>query len=246
MATTYTSKQARIAGWVIIVGTITMAAGAVVGGIFGVFVDDGLKAGTFGEYLTDVVTNSGAARANMWLSIFGVIGIGLGGYLLTRLGDETSLGTKAARFSFTAGTAAAIVFFPMILGVIEELAPRHVAGEEVVATARTLAYIGTTADWIASALILGLGIGTLAYAGRSTWVPRWLFRWAMLASAAGAVSMIEPVTGASSTIMTIMSIVELPVAMPWMIAAGIVAIRYQGEAADQGAHSELPDYSTTR
>jgi len=146
MATTYISKQARIAGWVTIVGTITMAAGAVVGGISGVFVDDGLEAGTFGEYLTNVVTNSGAARANMWLSIFGVLGIGLGGYFLSRLGDETSLGTKAARFSFTAGPAAAFVFFPMILGVIEELAPRHVAGEEVETTARTLAYIGVTAD----------------------------------------------------------------------------------------------------
>ncbi len=242
MASTYTSKQARIAGWVTLVGTITMAAGAVVGGIFGVFVDESLEAGTFGEYLTNAVTNSGAARANMWLSIFGVLGIGLGGYFLSRLGDETSLGTKAARFSFTAGPAAAIVFFSMILGVIEELAPRHVAGEEVETTARTLAYIATTADWIATALILGLGIGTLAYAGRSTWVPRWLFRWAMLASAAGVVSMIGTVTGARSTV----SMIILPFAMTWLLAAGVVAIRHQGEAVDQGAHRELPDYSTTR
>jgi len=239
MATTYTQNQSRIAGWVFLAGTITMAAGAAIGASFGTFFDESLEAGTFGEFLTNAVTNSGAAKANMWLSIFGVLGIGLGGVLLSRLGDRNSLATKTARFSFTVGAGAGIVLFPVLLGVIEELAPRYVAGEEVETTARAIAYIGTTADWIATVVILGLGVATLAYAGRNTWVPRWLYRWSLLAAFAGVVSMIGTITNARSTI----SMIILPVAMTWMIAAGIVAIRYQGNVVEEGAHREFANNS---
>ncbi|MFV1999341.1 MAG: hypothetical protein ACC654_03150 [Acidimicrobiia bacterium] len=239
MATTYTSNQSRIAGWVLLAGTITMAVGAVIGSIYETFFDDGLESGEFGEFLTNAVTNSGAAKATIWLSIFGVLGIGLGGVLLSRLGDRNSLATKTARFSFTVGAGAGIVLFPVLLGVIEELAPRYVAGEDVETTARAIAYIGTTADWIATVVILGLGVATLAYAGRNTWVPRWLYRWSLLAAAAGVVSMIGTITNARSTV----SMIILPVAMTWLIAAGIVAIRSQGDAVEEGAPRESADHS---
>jgi MFS family permease len=221
--------QHRVAGWLTLVATITMATGAVVGAVFGTFVDEALEQGTFAEYLTNAAANNSAARANLWLWIIGVIGIGIGGVLLSQLGSQDSLATRVARFTFVATPAAAIVFYSMLLGVVVELAPRHVEGESVEATARAIAYIGTTADWIATALMLGLGIATLAYAGKDTWVPRWLYSWALATAGVGVVSMIGTITGARSTV----SFVILPVAMTWLLAAGITAVRHVPESVSK-------------
>ncbi len=49
MASTSTGNQHHIAGWVIIAGTVTMAAGTAVGGAFGTFVDRPLDEGTTNE-----------------------------------------------------------------------------------------------------------------------------------------------------------------------------------------------------
>lgn len=243
MTSQATPTQHRLAGWVMLLATITMGTGAAIGAASGTFVDEALEQGTFGEYLTNAVINSVAAKANLWLWIIGIIGIGIGGVLLSRLGDPDSLATRVARFAFIATPAAAIVFYSMLLGVVVELAPRHVAGESVEATARVIAYIGTTADWIATALMLGLGIAALAYAGRGTWVPRWLYRWALVAAAVGVVSMIGTITGERATV----SFLILPVAMTWLLAAGITAIRRVPEFVSK-EHSNGRDtqHSTSR
>ncbi len=242
MATTQTAHHNRIAGWVLIVGTAIMGVGTGIGAASGSFVDKDLGAGTFGDYLTNIAENRTAAQANLWFWIIGILMIGLGGVLISKLGNEESPATKVARFSFTAVPASAIVFFAMLLGVVVVLVPLHAAGENVLATATVIAWIGTTADWIATALILGLGAAALAFAGRDTWVPRWLYWWAMAAGAAGVVSMIGTIAGSRETV----SFVILPIGMSWMIAAGVVAIPYRGltekESADVGLqhHSSAP------
>ncbi|MFV1962699.1 MAG: hypothetical protein ACC658_12820 [Acidimicrobiia bacterium] len=238
MATTRTAYHNRIAGWVLIVGTVTMGVGAGIGMAFGSFVDKDLDGGTFGDYLTHVAENRTAAQANLWLWIIGILMIGLGGVLISKLGNQESLATKVARFSFTAGPASAIVFYSMLLGVVVVLVPLHAAGENVLATATVIAWIGTTADWIATALVLGLGVAALAFAGRDTWVPRWLYWWAIAAGAAGVVSMIGTITGARETV----SFVILPIAMSWMIAAGVVAIRYRGLTEKESSDVGLQDH----
>jgi hypothetical protein len=242
MATTHPNTQHRIAGSILIVGTLMMATGAAIGASFGTFVDTDLEQGTFADYLANAAANTTAAKANLWLWILGVLAIGIGGVMLTKLGDEASLASRVARFSFTAAPAAAMVFYPMLLGVAVVLAPLHVAGQSVEATATALAYIGTTADWIATVVLLGLGVATLAYAGRDTWVPRWLLWWGFLAGAVGIVSLIGNVAGSRESI----SVLILPVSMPWLIAAGIMAIKYRNVTGEEGAHRESADHPAAR
>ena len=54
----------------------------------------------------------------------------------------------------------------------------------------------------------------------AAWVPRWRYFWALLAGAVGVISMSGTIPGARSTV----SLRILPVAMTWLLAAGITAI----------------------
>lgn len=230
--TTHSSVQWKTAAWAAIFGVALILAGVVSGAIAGAELDKGLVEDSFGEYLTNVAANIGWAQTHVWFILFGATLLSLGGLLLSRLGDQDSPAAAIAPFFFTAGAAATIVFFPITLGVIVELAPRHVAGDNVETVARALALAATTADWLATVLIVSFGAVAVAVAGKTSWVPRWLYRWALVAGVAGVISIIGTVTGAFDTV----SIIVLPPGVSWMVAAGIVALKKSNSMTLEGSN----------
>lgn len=214
--------HSRAAGITAIVAAVTMLTGTAFWVASGTDLWAALEGDTIGEYLTDVAANSTLVTANLGFWILGAILLGLGGIMLSTLGDQDSPATAVARFAFTAGPAASIVFFSVWLGMVLGLAPAFVAGDQVEAVALALGHAIVIADEFATALILSLGGAALAVAGRHTWVPRWLFRWAMLSAVLGVLAIVALIVDALATL----AFAIVPVGIGFMIAAGITALRH--------------------
>lgn len=212
----------RAAGIMAILGGVTMLTGSAFWAVSGTDLDAALEADAIGDYLTDAAANSTLLTANLGFWILGVILLGLGGIMLSTLGDQNSPATAVARFAFTAGPAAGIVFFSIWLGIVLGLAPAHIAGEQVEAIALALGHASSIADWVATVIILSLGGAAVAVAGRGTWVPRWLFRWAMLTAVLGALSIVGLIFFARNAAL---GFPVVPVGIGFMIASGITALR---------------------
>jgi len=215
-------RHRRAAGITAIVAAVTMLIGTAFWIAAGADLGAALEGDTIGEYLTDIAANSTLVTANLGFWILGVILLGLGGIMLSTLGDQDSPATAVARFAFTAGPAASIVFFSVWLGMVLGLAPAFVAGDQVEAVALALGHAIIFADEVATTLILSLGGAALAVAGRHTWVPRWLFRWAMLSAVLGVLAIVALIVDALATL----AIAIVPVGLGFMIAAGITALRH--------------------
>jgi hypothetical protein len=196
-----------------------MIAGAAVLGSTGTDLDGALLDGTVGEYLTEAAASSTALTVNLGLWILGALLMGLGGGVLA---GQARSGWPAAtaRFGFTAGPAAAVMFFSIWLGIVLGLAPAHVAGESVISTAVALGHTATIADWIGTVLILSVGGGALALSGRGTWSPRWLVVWGIAAAVAGAVAIIGLIIGQRG-----MGFIVVPVGFGLVIACAVTVIR---------------------
>ncbi len=214
------TTESRLAGLAAITGAVAMLAGAVLWAASGADLDAALADGTMADYLVEAADNSALLTANLGTWIFGVLLLGIGGILLARLGHDDAPAGALARFAYTAGPAAAIVFFSLWLGIVLGLAPAHGAGEPVIGAAVAMGYAASIADWVATVLIVGVGAAAVAHAGRDTWVPRWLFNWAMVALAAGALAIAGLLAGAPGVGMPI-----IPIGLGWTIAAGITAVR---------------------
>ena len=220
-ATIETDSRTRMAGLTAIAGAITMLVGTALWAVSGANLDGALEDNTMGAYLAEAAAEGATLTANLGFWIVGVLLLGLGGILLSRLGDSDSAATAVARFAFTVGPAAGIVFFSVWLGIVLGLAPAHVAGEQVEATALALGHAASVADWVATIVILSLGGVAVAVAGRDTWVPRWLFRWAMLLAASGGLAALGLIIDARTTL----AMPIVPIGIGFMIASGVVAIR---------------------
>jgi len=220
---TRTTFRQRAAGITVIVGAVAMLVGTAFWAASGADLDAALEDNTIADYLTEAASNSTVLTTNLGFWILGATLLGLGGILLSRLGDQDSPATAVAQFAFTAGPAAAIVFFSVWLGIVLGLAPAYVAGAQVEATASALGHAVSIADWIATVMILSVGGTAMAVAGRDTWVPRWLFRWAVLTAALGVLAIVGLIVDSRTTLALAMLIV--PVGIGFMIAAGVAAIR---------------------
>ena len=216
-------SAARIGGATIITGALIMLTGTAIWAASGADLDAALDDGSIAAYLTDAASSGTALTLNLGFWILGVLTMGAGGLLLSRLGGD-SAAAAIARAAFTAGPAAAVVFFSVWLGIVLGLAPAHVAGESVAGVAVALGHAVSIADWVATVVILSVGGGALALAGRDTWVPRWLMRWAVVVVAAGALAIVGLVVGARSTI----AMPVVPIGIAYLIAAGVAAIRHDG------------------
>ncbi len=219
-----TAPRLRTAGMTTAVGAAVMLLGTVFWAASGADLDGALENGTIGEYLTEASANQTLLAINLSLWILGVLVMGAGGILLSRHGAGDGDAAAIARAAFTAGPAAAIVFFSMWLGIVLGLAPAYVAGASVEPVAVALGEAASIADWIATVLILGVGAVALAFAGRESWVPRWLFRWGLVSGAAGALA----IAGLVLDMRTTLAFPDVVIGLGFLIAAGIVAIRHDG------------------
>ena len=218
---TESAFDARTSGILAIAGSITMLVGTAVWASSGADLDKALDGDTMAEFLTDAANSGATLVANLSLWMLGVVLIAIGGLGLLRRGRQDSLASVVGRFSLTAGTGLVLGAYSMWLGIVLGLAPAHVAGESVIGTARALGYATSIGDWVATVLILGVGIGAIVTAGRGVWVPRWLWIWGMASLATGVLTIL----GLFLEARTSLTMVILPVGMLFLIAAGIVAIR---------------------
>ena len=211
----------RVAGAVLLGGFALMATGALVGeasgaDLFGAL--ESVDAATVGGHLADVEGARTALTANLSLWIAGVPMIALGVALAARFGRRSA--GAVARTATTMGAAAAVVFYSLMMGVVRGLAPAHVAGEDVIATTKAVGWGAATADWVATFLVLGLGLVALVRAGRETWAPGWLVRFGDVTAVVAVVEVLALLTGARP-----LAFVLVPVGMALLAATGIVLVR---------------------
>ncbi len=213
--------DARTSGIFAIVGSITMLVGTAAWMTSGADLDKALDGDSMAEFLTDAANSGAALVANLSLWMLGVVLLAIGGLGLLRRGRQDSLASVIGRFSLTAGAGLVLAAYSMWLGIVLGLAPAHLAGESVIGTARALGYAASIGDWVATVMILGVGIGAIVTAGRGVWVPRWLWIWGMATLATGVLTILGLFLEARTTL----SMIILPFGMLFLIAAGIVAIR---------------------
>ncbi len=213
--------DARTSGILAITGSITMLVGTAAWAFSGADLDKALDSDTMAEFLTDAADTGAALVANLSLWMLGVVLLAIGGLGLLRRGREESLASVVGRFSLTAGAGLVLGAYSLWLGIVLGLAPAHLAGESVIGTARALGYAASIGDWVATVMILGVGIAAIATAGRGVWVPRWLWIWGMASLAAGILTIL----GLFLEARTSLTIIILPIGMLFLITAGIVSIR---------------------
>jgi len=219
------STDARFGGIAAIIGALLMIGGAVIFASSGIDLDAALVEGTVGSYLVDAAANMKLLTANLSLWMFGVVFLAAGGIGLSRVSSADTVFATAAQGSYVVGAALALAAFTLWLGIVQGLAPAHGPDNDLSAIGSALGFAATTADWIATALIIGIGPGLISFAGRGTWVPRWLFVWGIFAVAAAGFSILGLFIGGRATV----SFIDVPVGIGWTIAAGIVALRYRAQ-----------------
>lgn len=224
MTTTNTIVNPRAAGACAIIGAIIMLSGAGTWMSTGTDLDAALMGGTVADYLIATHAKSGTLAVNIALWTIGAVVMCAGGVQLALLGRSRPQPAALAAFAYAVGAASAIVFFPLWYGIIVGLSPAQAAGADVSAFATALGHGATTADWLATIMILAVGGMSVAHAGRDTWVPGWLRTWSYFLGVAGVLSLLGIVLGDRSTY----GMLIVPIGIGWLIAAGIVAMRYKG------------------
>lgn len=211
-----TRADLRTGGVLLATGAITMFLGAIAWATTGTDLDAALVGGDVAGYLASASDSAVPLRLNLSLWIVGVVLIGMGGTNLS--GRVAPAWRGVSRFTFIAGPASAIVFFSMWLAIVVTIAPAHAVGDEAALLGAALGQAATIADWIATALIVGLGAFALS---RSDWSPRWLRTWGSIALAAGLVALVALAFLDRSPI----GFAVVPIGLGFMVAAGITAIR---------------------
>ncbi|MDX9749706.1 MAG: hypothetical protein RBT71_01315 [Flavobacteriales bacterium] len=211
----------RVAGAMTIIGALTMIAGAITWGASGADLDAALTGGGIGDYLLKAHATEDMLRINITLWTIGVLIMCAGGVQLALMGRSRPQPAGVAFFAFAIGAGSAIVFFPMWMGIVIGLAPAHADGADHSAVAIAIGQGATIADWIATTMILSVGTVCVAQAGKGIWVPRWLVTWSYVAIVTGVLTTVGLLVGQRSTY----AMLDVPVGLGWMIAAGIVALR---------------------
>ncbi|MBK8498349.1 MAG: hypothetical protein IPL52_05915 [Flavobacteriales bacterium] len=219
----HSSINPRVAGAFAIIGSITMISGAATWASTGTDLDAALMAGTVPDYLIAAHAKTGALAVNIALWTIGAVLMCAGGVQFAVLGRSRPQPAALAAFAYAVGAASAIVFFPLWYGLIVGLSPAQAAGADVSAFAIALGHCATTADWLATVMILAVGGMAVAHAGRDTWVPRWLRIWSYFIGGAGVLTLLGLMLGDRSTY----AMLIVPIGIGWLIAAGIVAMRYK-------------------
>ncbi|WP_420628554.1 hypothetical protein [Candidatus Leptofilum sp.] len=214
-----TRPAARLAGYTAIGGCITMIIGAALWGTSGTDLWAALDSGDMAGYLAAVAGVKGQLVANLSIWIIGVLILGVAGNVLAGLSQQRLGFSQAAQVCYQVAVPLVIVSYIAMLSLVVQLAGD--TSETAVAIGNVLGWVGTRADDLATALILGAGPLFITLANRSSWMPVWLIRWGYLSGLVGLFSVaVHYVAG-----MGAFGFLILPVGMGWMIATGIVLLR---------------------
>ncbi len=205
----------RLGGLVAAGGAGAMITGAIVNTIIGLDLDAALADDTMADYLRDASDSTTAMMVNFSLWIAGALLMSLGVTLLSHSVPPSPAST-IARFGAAAGAGAVVVFFPLMIGLVLGLEGKS----ELESAGVALGQAATIADWIATVLILSVGAGGVALAGRDDWVPRWLVRVAQVTMALGIVTIVGLVLGANA-----IGVPLVVVGLLLVLSLGVSAVR---------------------
>lgn len=216
-----TTPPSLIGGIITAFGGITMMSGAVTQEAFGGPLFEALEAvdeasGT--DALIEAAAHSTAHVIGISLWIMGILAMTAGGSLL--VSDRRSLPATVARWALSASAGAAVVFFSLMIGVVNGLAPAAQAGEDVGAALLTLGFGAVVADWITTTLVLGVGFVAVVFDGRGRWAPRWLVGLAVVTGVVSMVSILVFAVVGSSAV----GMLEVLLGLTLVITTGATAV----------------------
>jgi hypothetical protein len=215
--------DARLGGLAAIIGAGLMIVGAILLVTSGADLNTALAQDSIGVYLVDAAENKTILSANLSFWMFGVVVLAASGILFARISIDRPTIAALGAGAYILGAALALVAFSVWLALVREIAPAHVAGTDLTVIGAALGEIVSVMDWVATVLVLGIGQGLIAIAGRGRWVPNWLFIWGIVVLAAGALAIV----GLILDMRTSVPPVGVVAGLGWPIAAGIVALRYE-------------------
>lgn len=215
------ARQLRVGGGLAVAGAATMIAGAVCHAAFGADLFAAIEPDTRDDIaaaLTDIDDRRFVLAIGTWLWILGATTMCAAGTLLVH-GVRRPL-ASIARWAFAASTGAVIIFFTAMLAIVEVLAPAHARGEDVITLTHTVGLAAATADWIVTAMILGVGYFGVVFSGRGGWAPEWLVK---LASVTLAIAVLSVTVGLH--VVPALGFAIVIVGLATVLATGITAMR---------------------
>lgn len=212
----------RLAAVLLFAAAAFMAAGGIIKRVTGADLDAALADGTLAGYFQVVADNQVAVVFNLSAWIVGVLAWGAAATVVARLSASRDVAGRIAMVCYWTGVPLAVASFVAWLALVVQVGPD--AGTRQLATAEIVGWLASRADWIATALIAGLGSLLLSIAGRDDWAPEWLVWWGAVAAAAGAVTVVAIIAGGLSTYGQVI----IPVGVGWTIATGMVLLRQTG------------------
>jgi len=213
------NAQARFAGSTLIAGAVAMLIGAALWGSTGADLWQTLDSGDMAAYLRAVADVRPQLVANTCFWVIGVLLMGLGGNALAAFSTHRHAPAQAAALCFRTAVPLAIISFLTMLSLAMQIAPD--SSPTAIAIANVAGWIGTRADDIATALLIGAGPLFLSLAGRGHWAPGWLVRWGYLAGLAGLLA----IGCLFFPGMVQFSFIIIPVGIGWLFATGVVLLR---------------------
>ena len=209
----------RLGGYTAIAGAVTMVIGAALWGTSGTDLWLALDSGDMAGYLAAVAGVKAQLVANLSVWILGVLILGVAGTMMAEMCQKRKVLAQVGLICFRTAVPLVIVAFIAMLAVVVQLG--GAVDETAVAIGNVVGWIGTRADDLATALIIGGGPFFISLAGRGEWVPAWLLRWGYLAGLAGLFSLVcLYIQG-----MGAYGFIIVPIGVIWMIAAGVVLLR---------------------
>jgi hypothetical protein len=161
-----------------------------------------------------------ATNLTVWIAM--VLLMGVAATAMATLSTRRPMTARVALFSYGTGVPLVIAAYVAWLAIVVRVAPDTSPAAITVATA--MGWFASRADWIATILVIGVGPTLLAFAGRDTWAPGWLRTWSLLTAAAALLNAIAMLTGGHGLLTYGFAII--PVGVGWMIAAGVVLLKY--------------------
>lgn len=209
----------RLAAVLLFAAAGLMAAGGIIKRVTDADLDAALMDGTLGDYLNVVADHEAAVTINLSAWIIGVLLWGAAAVVVTTLSDRREVAARIALACYWTGVPLAVASFVAWLSLVTQIGPD--ANAQQLDIAAVVGWFASRADWIATAIIAGLGSMLLSVAGRDLWAPRWLLWWGALAGLAGAVTVVAIITGGLTTYGQVI----IPVGVGWNVAAGVVLLR---------------------
>ena len=210
---------AQLGAYTALGGTVIMLIGAALWGTSGTDLWAALDSGDMAGYLATAGAVKGQLVANLTVWIVGVLVLGVAGRVLVQLCTRRQSLALAALVCISTAVPLVVISYIAMMALVVQIAPDTSATS--VAIANVVGWIGTRADDLGTALIIGFTPLFLSLAGREEWVPTWLARWGYLAGVIGLFSLVVLYFPG----LTAFGFAILPVGMGWMLAAGVVLLR---------------------